>query len=213
MTALVSVLVPAFNAERYIGRCLRSLSAQVFDETFEIIVINDGSEDRTDYALSQFGKSIKVLTNKSNQGLPSSLNRGLELAEGSYVVRVDSDDYVNKYFLTFLYQYLIRNEEFDAVASDYYLVDEVENVISKVKAAEQPIGCGILFHKTQIKDLGGYNEDFLRHEDKEFMLRFAKAYRVGHLNVPLYRYRQHAKNMTLDVELMKFYESKLESEN
>lgn len=212
MKTLVSVLVPAFNAERYIGRCLRSLAAQVFDETFEIIVINDGSKDRTEYALSQFGESIKVLTNESNIGLPGSLNRGLDAAAGELVVRVDSDDYVNKYFLTFLYEYLIRNEEFDAVASDYYLVDELENVISKSNALENPIGCGILFNRTHIKDLGGYNEDFLRHEDKEFMRRFSRKYRVGHLKVPLYRYRQHGKNMTLDAELMNYYESKLESE-
>ena len=212
MKTLVSVLVPAFNAERYIGRCLRSLSSQVFDEPFEVIVINDGSEDRTEYALSQFGKSIRVVTNESNIGLPGSLNRGLDLAAGEFVVRVDSDDYVNKYFLTFLYEYLIRNEDFDAVASDYYMVDEVENVISKSNALENPIGCGILFNKTHIEDLGGYNEDFLRHEDREFMRRFSLKYKVGHLMVPLYRYRQHGKNMTLDAELMNYYESKLESE-
>lgn len=211
MNPHLSILVPAYNAEKYIGRCLRSLSSQTFDGKYEIVVVNDASEDRTEYALSQFGDSIQVLTNKSNLGLPASLNLAMDAAQGELIVRVDSDDYVNKYFLTFLYEFLVRNGEYDAVASDYYQVDEQENVICRSDSREDPIGCGILFRKSHVKKLGGYNKDFLRHEDKEFMLRFSQRYTLGHLKVPLYRYRRHDKNMTLDSDLMRLYESKLES--
>ncbi len=74
----ISVLVPVHNQEKYIGRCLRSLLAQNFPrEAFEIIVIDDGSHDRTPYALELFQDEITLVRNNTNLGLPASLNRGI----------------------------------------------------------------------------------------------------------------------------------------
>lgn len=209
MKPVVSVLVAAHDAERYIGRCLRSLTSQVFDHSYEIVVVNDGSRDRTEYALSQFGNAIRIVQNKTNIGLPAALNRGIKAAKGSFIVRVDADDYVNQYFLTFLYEFLTRNDTFDAVACDYYKVDENEEVIGRSDAFSEPIGCAILFRKSHVEKLGGYNEEFLRHEDKEFMMRFSENYRLGQLKIPLYRYRMHGNNMTLDTRLMEYYKQRL----
>ena len=96
----ISVIVAVYNQEHYIGRCLRSLLHQTLHHSdYEIIVVNDGSIDRTSYALDlfcdPFESIVKVLTNKANQGLPSSLNKALKVARAPYIVRVDSDDFVN----------------------------------------------------------------------------------------------------------------------
>ena len=106
-TPKISVIVAAYNQERFIGRCLRSLLHQTLSrEEFEIIVVNDGSTDRTAYAIQLFCDPVESvihsIENKKNCGLSSALNLGLREARGKYVVRVDSDDFVNNNFLNFL---------------------------------------------------------------------------------------------------------------
>ena len=99
----VSVIVAVYNQERYIGRCLRSLLHQTLPhDAYEVIVVNDGSTDKTGYALDIFSDPadsvIRVITNKVNLGLPASINRGIKAARAPYIVRVDSDDFVNPEF-------------------------------------------------------------------------------------------------------------------
>ena len=130
----VSVIVAAYNQERFIGRCLRSLLHQTLpNHYYEIIVINDGSIDQTRYALSlftdRFDSPVQVLSNEKNLGLPASLNRGIRAARAPYIVRVDSDDFVNANFLNFLSYYLDVNPHVDAVACDYLLLDDQEQLI------------------------------------------------------------------------------------
>ena len=100
----VSVIVAVYNQERFIGRCLRSLMHQtILHNSYEIIVVNDGSVDKTAYALELFcdpSKSlVRVITNETNLGLPTSLNKGILAARAPYIVRVDSDDFVNTNFI------------------------------------------------------------------------------------------------------------------
>ncbi len=199
----VSIIVPAFNQERYIGRCLRSLLNQNFDrDEFEIIVINDGSTDRTEYALNLFEGEVRIIQNEANLGLPASLNRGIRAAHGSYIVRVDSDDYVNANFLLFLHAFLGQNPHMDAVACDYLLVNDREEVLERVNCMERPIACGIAFRIEQLIEVGLYDEGFLLHEDRDMRIRFTQKYGISRLELPLYRYRRHDANMTNDSEAM-----------
>ena len=117
----VSVIIPTFNQEKYLGRCLRSLMDQSMKRMdYEIIVVNDGSQDKTKFAANLFKEEIKLINNKKNMGLPYSINKGILSAKGRYVVRVDSDDYVNKEFLNIPYNFLSSNEEIDAISCDYF---------------------------------------------------------------------------------------------
>lgn len=207
---LVSVIVAVFNQEKYIGRCLRSLINQsLHSDSFEIIAVDDGSTDKTPYALSLFeggfGVNVKILTNKKNLGLPASINRGIRKAKGEYVVRVDADDFVNTHFLSFLYWFLKTNEASDAVACDYLLVDDQERVINRANCLEEPIACGLMFRKSQLLEIGMYDENFLRHEDKELRIRFEQKFNISRLALPLYRYRRHENNITNDTGEMEHY--------
>jgi len=108
-STLVSVIVAAHDEERYVGRCIRSLLAQRFPrEKFDIIVVDDGSTDRTPAILATFGNSVTVLRNDTNLGLPASLNRAITSTHSKFIVRVDADDYVNSSFLDVLYLFLAR---------------------------------------------------------------------------------------------------------
>ena len=210
----VSVIVAAYNQELFIGRCLRSLLHQSLNHVdYEIIVVNDASTDKTGYSLSQFvdptSNVLKVIDNDMNLGLPASLNKGISQAEGEFVVRVDSDDFVNYNFLGFLYNYLLLNPSSDAVACDYILVDDAENVIEHVSSLARPIACGIMFRKWQLFDIGLYDELFLRHEERELRFRFEKKYSVENLKIPLYRYRRHQNNITNNAQSMDAHEQLL----
>lgn len=213
-----SVVVPTFNAELFIGRCLRSLLHQsVNKNSFEIIIIDDGSNDRTSYAISQFcdpyESLIKVITNDENIGLPASLNKGILAAKGDYLVRVDSDDYVSAHFIEFLRYYLDSNNSANAVACDYVTVDDNENILSRFDSSKMPIGCGIMFHKDKLIESGMYDSEFLCHEERELRFRFEKKYNIEHLRLPLYRYREHENSITKNSNLMQKYKDKLISKH
>lgn len=210
----ISVIVAVYNQERFIGRCLRSLLHQTLPHSdYEIIVVNDGSIDLTSYALDLFCDSsesvVRVLTNESNQGLPASINKALRAASAPYVVRVDSDDFVNTNFLNFLHYYLEANDYADAVACDYLLLDDEERELRRCNCDEEPIACGIMFRKPHLFDIGLYDESFRCHEERELRVRFEKKYQIYRLNLPLYRYRRHENNMTNDSETMKYHHNNL----
>ena len=201
MTIKISVIIPVFNREKYLARCLRSLLNQSIQrKDFEIIVINDGSNDKTKQIIDMFKdafmEEIKIIENKRNIGLPASLNVGIKASKGKYIVRVDSDDYVNKHFLLILHLMITLNTKYPAIACDYYLVDDQEKVLEHVNCEEKPIGCGIIFESEHIKSVGFYNEKYLIDEEKEFRERFEKKYFIKRVALPLYRYRRHNDNMT-----------------
>lgn len=212
---LISVIVPVYNQEMFVGRCLRSLLNQSIDQSnYEIILINDGSTDKTRYALDLFsGGIIRVIHKEENKGLPHSLNQGIKAATGKYIVRVDADDYVNEHYLLFLSTFLEMNSHMDAVACDYILVDSNENVILNKNCKEEPIGCGIMFKKEQLEQLGLYDEEMRFHEDKDMYMRFTEKHSLFRIELPLYRYRRHENNMTNDHEMMNDYLIKLNQKN
>lgn len=90
-----SVVVPIYNVEQYLGQCLESLQAQMFDD-FEVICVNDGSIDRSREILSEWEDKFPPMRviDRENGGLSAARNTGLQVATGDYVVFVDSDDWV-----------------------------------------------------------------------------------------------------------------------
>ena len=109
---IVSVIIPIFNRANFIARCLRSLLYQSFDrDAYEIIVINDGSTDNTSNILNAFRDEIVILNHKKNKGLPNALNKGIKNSKGKYIVRVDSDDYVNLDYLKILHMFIKLNQK------------------------------------------------------------------------------------------------------
>jgi glycosyltransferase involved in cell wall biosynthesis len=194
---VVSIIVPTRNQQKYIGRCLRSLIAQKFDnQSFEIIVINDCSSDNTRVVLNAFSEDIKILENKKKLGLGASLNKGINSSKGQFIIRVDSDDYVNEDFIGILHKFLIHNKAYNAAACDYYLVDENEKIISREDCIRSPIGCGIMFRQEALLEIGLYDPKLILHEEKELMSRFLKKNKIIRIEVPLYRYRRHESNIT-----------------
>lgn len=195
----VAIVMAAHNEERYIERALRScLNQSAPRELYEIIVVDDGSKDATRRIAETFD-GVQVLSNDAQLGLPASLNRGLRRAHSRFVVRVDADDYVHHDFVRVLSLFLELNPHMDAVACDYVTVDEHEEHLEQISCVERPIGCGVMFRKERLIELGLYDESFLMAEDLDLRLRFERRWKMHRVELPLYRYRLHGENMTADV--------------
>lgn len=88
----ISVLLPAYNAERYLREAVESILAQTYTD-FELLLLNDGSTDRTEQvALSLNDKRIRYIANEQNLGLANTLNKGMAMAQGEFIARMDADD-------------------------------------------------------------------------------------------------------------------------
>jgi glycosyltransferase involved in cell wall biosynthesis len=210
----VSLVVAVRNQEKYIGRCIRSILNQTYPRgDYEVIVVNDASTDQTKFALELFENEIKLINNERQKGLPGSLNVGIRSARGRFVVRIDGDDYVHSEYVNILSMHLALNPWMDAVACDYNLVSNNDEVIERMNCEEKPIGCGIMFRIDQLVDLGLYDEQFLLHEDKDLRIRFLEKHRIHRVALPLYRYRRHDENMTNDHGAMNGYMDQLSAKH
>ena len=213
----ISVIVCSYNHDKWLERCIRSLAHQedIDPSSYEVIVVNDASTDNTESVLSnlEFLPHLRVIRNDANIGLPASLNKAIRLALGRYVVRVDSDDYVARRFLSLMRLFLNMNREYQAVAVDYIKIDEFESVIEKVNCLEQEIACGVMFRKECLFDIGLYDEAFKMREGHNLRRRFEQKFRVARLEFPLYKYRHHGTNRTRDTDEVAKYDRQLETRN
>lgn len=106
---MISIIVPIYNVERYLRKCLDSIANQTYKE-FEVLMINDGSTDRSaDIAETYLHDNRFQLINKSNGGQGQARNVGLENAKGEYVCFIDSDDFIALEYLEILYELLKNN--------------------------------------------------------------------------------------------------------
>lgn len=117
----ISIIVPVYNAEKYIGRCLHSLINQTLKD-IEIIVIDDGSKDNTNKILQKYKDRIKIIKQK-NSGVATARNKGLEIATGEYIYFVDSDDWIEKDTLEKLYSKAIDNN-YDCVMCNFWYIND-----------------------------------------------------------------------------------------
>ncbi|MDC3130680.1 glycosyltransferase family 2 protein [bacterium] len=210
MEKTISVIIPIFNQQRFVERCLRSILNQTLSKTiYDIIVIDDGSTDNTKKILENYKDKIKILSNKKNLGLPYSLNKGIKASQAQYIVRLDSDDYVNENFLLFLSTFLDMNKVIGAVSCDYMLVDDNEEILSRKNSKNYPIACGIMFRRDCLIDIGLYDEKFLLMEEQDLRIRFLNKYKIANIEIPLYRYRRHDRNITSNRTNMKKYNNLL----
>lgn len=118
----VSVIVPVYNQEKYIGRCIDSILSQTISD-FELILIDDGSKDKSLDILRKYEKKdkrIKVI-NQKNMGVAKTRNNGIEIAQGEFIAFVDNDDYLDN---TYLEEFLSVSVDADIVVGGYKRVSE-----------------------------------------------------------------------------------------
>jgi glycosyltransferase involved in cell wall biosynthesis len=121
MQPLISVIIPAYNAEKYISKCIESIQNNTY-KNLEIIIVNDGSKDNTRQVVESFSDSRIKLINQENGGVSKARNTGLDNATGEYIAFIDSDDYIREdYFERMITPCLTEGAEISCCV--YQMVD------------------------------------------------------------------------------------------
>ncbi len=196
----VSVILPVYNQQAKIGRAVRSILSQTWQD-FELIVIDDGSTDGTWKNLLPYGQEPRTrLVKETHRGLTPTLNHGLKLARGELIARQDSDDLSDPTRLerqvafmdshpdigvlgTWARLYKERpdmTEDWDPVISD-------PEIRSHLFYGENPIVHGsALFRRRCYEECGGYGQEFVYAQDYELWTRFAQRFQFANLPEHLY---------------------------
>ena len=226
----VSVIVPIYNVENYLVRCLESLVNQTLED-IQIILVNDGSPDNSqqiiDAYASRYPEKILALT-KENGGLSDARNYGIPYAEGEYIGFVDSDDYLDITMYEKMYT-KGKMEDADMVVCGYYGVDEQKNSYRALQVTNKAeFGVSLWDNPTLLYSNAPYawNKLFKRELFERTQIRFPKgkiyediattyplmqyANRIVKVNEPLYYYilkREGAITATFSEKMLQMFES------
>jgi len=123
---LVSIIVPVYNAEKYINKCIDSILCQTHSN-IELIIIDDGSSDETGRICLDYSYRDKRIRyeRKNNTGVSSSRNKGIEIAVGKYIVFIDADDFIKVDFI----EVLVKNKQVDFVMCGYEIYDYMKRCV------------------------------------------------------------------------------------
>lgn len=208
---LVSILMPVFNAHRYLHQSIKSILSQTFVD-FEFIIIDDGSSDNSYEIIeyySNIDKRIKFLK-QNNSGISCTRNKLLSLAKAELIAWMDADDISHPKRLEKQYSYLLSNNDYVAVGTSTIMIDEDGDEIFEWNAPLSHTeidffhlngyGGAIIFpssmmRKNIIVDLGGFNENLTGAEDLCLFLRLAEIGRLANLSENLFYYRQHIESI------------------
>ena len=115
----ISVIIPAYNAEKYLEQCVKSVQSQMYDN-IEIIIVNDGSTDRPAEIIERLKEKdsrIRTLHKRKNEGIGAARNSAIELVTGQYVLFLDSDDWIDPNHISDLYDLLVRTDSDVSIAN------------------------------------------------------------------------------------------------
>ncbi len=202
----VSVIMPCYNVEKYVGEAIESILNQTFTD-FEFIIINDGSTDNTANIIRQYAKSderIKFIDNEKNSGFIATSNQCLDVATGEYIAKMDSDDISTPERLEKQVKFLDANPEFGMVGCWYQRFGTLQDVRTLPEICLELdfiYGCKttiVMFRRNIIEQNNlRYDPDFFACEDYEFYSRFVQHAPIANLQEVLYLYRWHGENVSI----------------
>ena len=210
---MISIIIPFYNTEKYLKQCLDSIKNQTFSD-YECLMIDDGSTDSSRIIAEQFAKedSRFKLLNKEHIGFPQAKNLGLDNAHGDYICFVDSDDYVDEFYLEYLQKGLLEsNTDICCCASRSFNENNLPKLEpkktwkvqihyeDKMEVMFTPKGTTFMWNKIFKKEIF----DGLRFEDVEALsdtllcpYLFEKARSVSTINDYLIYRRWHSENIS-----------------
>jgi glycosyltransferase involved in cell wall biosynthesis len=206
----VSVVVPMKNAEKYIANTLSNLLQQEHID-LEIVVVNDGSNDKSVEIVRTYNDPRIVLIDGLGKGIAEALNLGYRTATADIIARCDADDYFCPNDR--LYQqakFLTENPDFEAVCGNFYGMDQHDNHLGSFNCGDipeeistqlregnvKPHFCSYAITKNIFSKVGGFRPYFVTAEDIDFSLRLAEQTRVMYFPDHVYIYRLHGSSIT-----------------
>lgn len=202
----VTVFIPAYNAERYIGEAIESILAQTFTD-FELLLIDDASTDRTPAVIADFADDarLRLVAHAENMGRPRTRNQALDIARGEYIAFLDADDYCMPERLARQVAYLDAHPHIDGVGSWKAWVDSAGQAsqlgVRRFPIRHAEIACQMLtdcamgqtsmMMRRRAFEGYRYDNDFLVSQDYELWARMIRTRRFANMPQTLTSYRQH----------------------
>lgn len=203
MPPFVSVVMPTYNSERFLGDAIESILNQTF-RNFEFIIVADKSSDRSDLILNNYAKKdnrVKVFM-ENEKGLIASLNKGCRLAKGKYIARMDADDISLPHRLEKQVQYLEEHPEIGILGTGIRYIDEAGRLGKSVRNPGDPklikfylhlenciVHPSIMMRREAIERLDFYNPEAIHVEDYDLWARATSVTQVSNLHDVLLEYR------------------------
>lgn len=191
----ISIIVPCYNVEKYVKKCIESLLNQSFQD-IQIIVVDDGSKDSTSSIVKSFDDPRIEYYYKENGGLSDARNFGLNYAKGEYVAFVDGDDWVEPEMYRLMYESAIQNTS-DVVECAYFKDWKSKQIVCNVKwqpniVRFNPYNVWLkLYKRSLIKKSSVQFKTKILYEDFNFNLKISYyVNKVSFVDVPLYHYIQ-----------------------
>lgn len=205
MKTYISIILPAYNSEKYIGKSIKSILNQTFIN-FELIIIVDPSSDNTIREIKKFkDKRIILIKNKKKLGLPACLNLGIRKSKSDLIARADSDDYYLKNRLKSQYNFLSKRKDIDLVGSNA-LVSEDGKIIKLILPTSRSLikwymlfKCPFLHPSIMLRKKLFYKYGFYplkKHEDYLLYSNIIDKIKYANLNEVLCVIRKHSDNIS-----------------
>lgn len=204
---IVTVFMAVYNGEKYIKEAIESVLTQSYTD-FELLIINDGSTDKTLDVIAQFNDPrIRLLHNDGNRGLTYTRNHGVKEARGKYFAILDSDDIAMPNRLKIQVDYMNANPEVAICGGQAILIDgnSKEMRLYKVHAGNSLshwlvlhnvfINSTLMMNTSVMREMGGYR-DMAPAEDYDLSFRIGLKYRVANLSDTFVFYREHGNNIS-----------------
>jgi glycosyltransferase involved in cell wall biosynthesis len=205
---LVSVILPVYNSEKYVADAIDSILRQSFTD-FELIIIDDGSNDQSAKIIRGFVDSRIVFVSRPNKKLVATLNEGIGLANGRYIARQDADDVSLPTRLARQVEFLEAYADIGMLGTNYFVVDEAGRTIGRTNVFTHPqdlrvaetlenqFGHGSVMFRKSILEVTGLYDASVRHaEDSDLWNRFAKVTSIANLKEPLYKWQANPEGIS-----------------
>lgn len=196
------LILSVFNHARFVKDALQSVLDQTFTD-FELLIINDGSEDDLERIVDYFAEGPRVrLMSQQHRGLPAALNLGLQQVQGHFITWTSADNIMLPNCLERLYDALFARPEHGAVYADYNFIDENGKMTGQRRMGPyvyqdgHHFGAAFLYRRDAVRTVGYFDETLEGFEDRDYAVRIARCFPVHWVPETLYLYRRHENTLT-----------------
>ena len=198
---LISIIIRTYNDEKTISKSINSVLNQSY-ENIEVIIINDGSIDKTTEIINSFSDpKIRSIT-QQNSGAIDAAYKGVENINGEFFTFLDADDEFMPDAITNLIE-PIQDEKYGFSYCDYLEINPKIKLRKYISLSNffNIMACGVLFKRIIIDRIGFWDKSFILPE-YDYILRVIKEYSGFHVKKPLFKYYRHSKSMTANKRLV-----------
>ena len=205
----ITVLLPVYNRDDYLCQAIKIVLGQNFKD-FELLIINDGSTDKSVEIVNSFKDNrIRLVNNEKNLGLIKTLNKGIELAKGKYIARMDSDDICLGNRLGNQYNFMEANPSITISGGWFRRINGKPGPVVKVATNPEEIKALLFFHtpiahptlifnrENMLKHKLYYNESYKHAEDFELWVRASRLVNISNIKKVILHYRIHPSQITV----------------